>query len=172
MKGIYKVIDEQTIVEKLKKLFAKNLGADETQITNESRLIEDLGADSLDVIDLVEEAQAEFDIEIKDEDIERIKTFGDVVLCITEMYNAEEVVQGAQFVSEVEISEINKDVDPYAIEISNEEEAAQDKEAIGTGVSMAGKSIDNAEKTLEEVKQIKTVDQAIKYEHESKEYTM
>lgn len=72
----------EDLFERVKLLIIDILTVKEDQITPESRLVEDLGADSLDVVDLIEAAQTEFDVEIKDEDIEGIKTIRDVILCV------------------------------------------------------------------------------------------
>lgn len=67
------------VFEKIKKILSEQLEVDESEITAESNMIEDLGADSLDLVDLVMTVEDEFDIEVPDEDIENIKTVGDVV---------------------------------------------------------------------------------------------
>ncbi|HAA81323.1 MAG TPA: acyl carrier protein, partial [Thermoanaerobacter sp.] len=58
---------------------AEQLGIDPEEITMESSFIDDLGADSLDIVELIMALEEEFDIEIPDEDAEKIKTVGDVV---------------------------------------------------------------------------------------------
>ncbi len=73
------------ILEKLKALLSQQFQIDEEQINPETRLIEDLGADSLDVVDLAEVVEDEFDIEISDDMIENIHTVGDIVKCISEL---------------------------------------------------------------------------------------
>lgn len=67
------------VFEKVKEILCDQLGIDEDEITLETNLIEDLGADSLDLVDFVMSLEEEFDKEIPDEDIEKIKTVGDVV---------------------------------------------------------------------------------------------
>jgi len=64
---------------RIKKIIVDRLGVDESKITENSSFIDDLGADSLDIIDLVMAFEEEFDIEIPDEDVEKMKTFGDVI---------------------------------------------------------------------------------------------
>lgn len=73
------------ILEKLKPILTEGLGINESKIVPDAKLVEDLGADSLDVVDLIAAAQDEFDIEIKDEDIEEIKTIEDIILCISRL---------------------------------------------------------------------------------------
>jgi len=65
--------------DRIKKIIVNRLGIDESKITENSSFIDDLGADSLDIIDLVMAFEEEFDIEIPDEDVEKMKTFGDVL---------------------------------------------------------------------------------------------
>ena len=65
------------IFEKVKGILAEQLDIDEDSITADSSIVEDLGADSLDIVDLVMSLEDEFDTEIPDEAIEGIKTVGD-----------------------------------------------------------------------------------------------
>jgi acyl carrier protein len=67
------------IFEKVRDIIAEQLGIDPDEITMESSFIDDLGADSLDIVELIMALEEEFDIEIPDEDAEKIKTVGDVV---------------------------------------------------------------------------------------------
>jgi len=67
------------ILEKVKKILVDQLDVDEGAITLESSVIDDLGADSLDVVDMVMSLEEEFDIEIPDEEIETLKTVGDII---------------------------------------------------------------------------------------------
>ena len=60
--------------ERVKKIVAEQLGSGEDEITNESSFIDDLGADSLDTVELVMALEEEFDIEIPDDDAEKIAT--------------------------------------------------------------------------------------------------
>lgn len=70
--------------EQVKKILCEQLDLDDEQVTMESAIIEDLGADSLDIVDLVMTLEEEFDTEIPDEDIEGLKTVGDIVKYIEE----------------------------------------------------------------------------------------
>ena len=63
-----------SIEERVKKIVAEQLGSGEDEITNESSFIDDLGADSLDTVELVMALEEEFDIEISDDDAEKIAT--------------------------------------------------------------------------------------------------
>lgn len=65
--------------ERIKTVIADQLGVDESSITMDSAFIDDLGADSLDVVELIMGLENEFDLEIPDEDAETITTVGDVV---------------------------------------------------------------------------------------------
>ncbi len=76
------------IFEKLKALLSHKFEVEESVISPDTRLIEDLGADSLDVVDLVEAVQDEFEVEVKDEDIEGIKTVKDMMVCISNLLEA------------------------------------------------------------------------------------
>ncbi len=67
------------IFEKLKEIIAEQLEVEDDAITMEAELVEDLGADSLDLVDLVMSIEDEFDVEVPDEAIENIKTIGDAV---------------------------------------------------------------------------------------------
>lgn len=72
------------VEEKVKKIIAEQLGVDEEDITPDSSFIEDLGADSLDTVELVMAFEEEFGIEIADEDAEKILTVQNVVDYIKE----------------------------------------------------------------------------------------
>lgn len=65
--------------EKLKKIIAEVLNVDEEEITLETTFVDDLGADSLDVFQIIMGLEEEFDIEIANEDAEKIVTVGDAV---------------------------------------------------------------------------------------------
>ncbi len=73
------------IFEKLKKIIAEQLNIDEDIITLESSFKDDLGADSLDIVELVMAVEEEFDIEFPDEDAENISTVSDAVEYISSM---------------------------------------------------------------------------------------
>ena len=65
--------------EKIKSIIVEQLGVDENTITLDTSFIDDLGADSLDIVELVMGFESEFDMEIPDEDAETISTVGDAV---------------------------------------------------------------------------------------------
>ncbi len=61
------------VQDKIKQIIVDELGVDEAEVTENARFIEDLGADSLDLVELVMRFEEEFDIEIPDEDAEKIQ---------------------------------------------------------------------------------------------------
>lgn len=67
------------VVDRVKELVVEQLGVDAEEVTEEASFIDDLGADSLDIVELVMAFEEEFDLEIPDEDAEKIKTVGDAV---------------------------------------------------------------------------------------------
>ena len=68
-----------TTLEKITKLLAEQLNIDVTKITTESKVIEDLGADSLDVVEMLMTLEDEFNITVSDEESVALKTVGDIV---------------------------------------------------------------------------------------------
>ncbi len=67
------------VFDKVKEILCLQLKVDEDSISLDSSIIDDLGADSLDVVDIIMTLQDEFDIEIPDEEVENIKTVGELV---------------------------------------------------------------------------------------------
>ena len=65
------------VQDKIKQIIVDELGVDEAEVTENARFIEDLGADSLDLVELVMRFEEEFDIEIHDEDAEKIQSVRD-----------------------------------------------------------------------------------------------
>ena len=74
----------EEVFERVKKIIVEQLGATEASVTMEASFIDDLGADSLDIVELVMALEEEFDIEIPDSDAEKVVTVGDVVDYIKE----------------------------------------------------------------------------------------
>ncbi|MGF1466207.1 MAG: acyl carrier protein [Sandaracinaceae bacterium] len=74
--------------DKVKEIISQQLDVDVSQIKEESQFIEDLGADSLAIVELVLAFEEHFEIEIPDEDTEKIRTVGDAVSYITEHMSA------------------------------------------------------------------------------------
>lgn len=66
------------VFEKIKNILADQLGADPAEMTMETNIAKDLGADSLDVVDLLMSIEDEFEVEIPDEEIENIRTIGEL----------------------------------------------------------------------------------------------
>nr|WP_279387711.1 acyl carrier protein [Xylanivirga thermophila] len=65
--------------DKIKAIIVDQLGVEEDEVTMEASFIDDLGADSLDIVELIMALEDEFNMEIPDEDAEKISTVGDVV---------------------------------------------------------------------------------------------
>lgn len=65
--------------DKVRDIISEQLGIDANEITLESSFMDDLGADSLDIVELIMALESEFDLEIPDEDAEKINAVGDVV---------------------------------------------------------------------------------------------
>lgn len=74
--------DKAEIAERVKKIVTQHLGGDEDKVTEKSNFINDLGADSLDTVELVMAFEEEFDVEIPDEEAEKILTVGDAITFI------------------------------------------------------------------------------------------
>ena len=72
-------MSSEEVFEKVKNVIIEQLGVAENNITMEASFIDDLGADSLDIVELVMALEEEFDIEIPDSDAEKVVTVGDVV---------------------------------------------------------------------------------------------
>lgn len=67
------------IIDKVKALIVEQLGVEEEDVKIESSFVDDLGADSLDIVELVMALEEEFELEIPDEDAEKIRTVGEAV---------------------------------------------------------------------------------------------
>ncbi|MFC1478220.1 acyl carrier protein [Candidatus Margulisiibacteriota bacterium] len=78
---------EQEVFEKVKNVVIDQLGVNESEITKDASYIDDLGADSLDTVELVMAFEEEFDTEIPDEEAEKITTVGKTVSYILEHLN-------------------------------------------------------------------------------------
>lgn len=72
-------MDEAQVLAQVKKVVAEQLGVADSEIKNESSFVDDLGADSLDTVELVMALEEAFKTEIPDEDAEKIKTINDTV---------------------------------------------------------------------------------------------
>ena len=75
---------EKPVEERVKEIVVEQLGVEENDVAPAAKFIEDLGADSLDTVELVMAFEEEFDIEIPDEDAEKITTVGDAIQYIKE----------------------------------------------------------------------------------------
>ena len=72
-------MNEQEIFEKVKAIVVEQLGVEEEKVTKEATFVDDLAADSLDIVELVMQIEDDFDIEIDDSEAENIVTIADVV---------------------------------------------------------------------------------------------
>jgi len=77
-------MSDKPIEEKVKDIIVEQLGVNPEQVTPTASFIEDLGADSLDIVELVMAFEEEFSVEVPDEDAEKLQTVGDVIKYIEE----------------------------------------------------------------------------------------
>src|SRR6476660_8440319 len=76
LRGTFPMADN---AQKVRDIIEKELGVEREKLTDEASFIEDLGADSLDIVELVMEFEKEFNIDIPDEDAEKLRTVGDAI---------------------------------------------------------------------------------------------
>ena len=72
-------MSSEEVFDKVKEIIVEQLGVAENSVTQEASFIDDLGADSLDIVELIMALEEEFDLEIPDSDAEKVVTVGDVV---------------------------------------------------------------------------------------------
>ena len=72
-------MSSEEVFDKVKEIIVEQLGVAENAVTQEASFIDDLGADSLDIVELIMALEEEFDLEIPDSDAEKVVTVGDVV---------------------------------------------------------------------------------------------
>lgn len=77
-------MDAETIEQRIRPLIAEQLGVEENKVTRNASFVDDLNADSLDLVEMVMSLEEEFKIEISDEDAERIRSVGDAIDFIQE----------------------------------------------------------------------------------------
>jgi len=73
-----------SVEQKVKEIIVEQLGVEESQVTHEAKFVDDLGADSLDTVELVMALEEAFDLEIPDEDAEKITSVGDAIKYIND----------------------------------------------------------------------------------------
>ena len=78
------------IEQRVKSIIVEKLGVEEDEVTKESTLMEDLGADSLDTVELIMEFEKTFDIKISDEMSDKIRNVGDIYETVNELVNTTE----------------------------------------------------------------------------------
>ncbi len=78
----------QTVAERVKKIIVDKLGVDDNEVIPDANFIQDLGADSLDTVELIMEFEKEFDVSIPDEQAEKIQTVGQAVEYLEAQTNA------------------------------------------------------------------------------------
>lgn len=76
------------VADRVKKIIVDKLGVDEGEVTPEANFIQDLGADSLDTVELIMEFEKEFDVSIPDEQAEKIQTVGQAIEYLEAHINA------------------------------------------------------------------------------------
>ncbi|BCU75680.1 acyl carrier protein [Luteolibacter sp. LG18] len=76
-------MSDKSIEDRVKDIIVDQLGVSADQVTLEAKFIEDLGADSLDTVELVMAFEEEFEIEVPDEEAEKLQSVGDVVTYVT-----------------------------------------------------------------------------------------
>ena len=81
---IQKILEMSEIKSKVVSIIVDKLGVDESEVTNEASFTNDLGADSLDTVELIMEFEKEFNIAIPDDQAEKIQTVGDAISYIEE----------------------------------------------------------------------------------------
>ena len=86
---------DKSIEEKVKDIIVEQLGVNPEQVTPQASFIEDLGADSLDIVELVMAFEEEFGVEVPDEDAEKLQTVGDVINYIKERAKPKEGESGS-----------------------------------------------------------------------------
>jgi acyl carrier protein len=72
-------MSDKSIEDRVKDIIVDQLGVNADQVTTEAKFVEDLGADSLDTVELVMAFEEEFDIEVPDEEAEKLQAVGDVI---------------------------------------------------------------------------------------------
>lgn len=77
-----------TVAERVKTIIVDKLGVDENEVSPESNFIQDLGADSLDTVELIMEFEKEFEVSIPDEQAEKILTVGDAITYLEAQVNS------------------------------------------------------------------------------------
>lgn len=75
-------MSDKSIEDRVKDIIVDQLGVNADQVTPEAKFVEDLGADSLDTVELVMAFEEEFDIEVPDEEAEKLQSVGDVITYI------------------------------------------------------------------------------------------
>lgn len=74
----------ESVEEKVKEIIVNELGVEAEKVTEDASFVEDLGADSLDIVELVMAFEESFDLEIPDEDAEKLQTVGDAIRYLKE----------------------------------------------------------------------------------------
>jgi acyl carrier protein len=77
-------VDVETIEQRIRPLIAEQLGVEESKVTRNASFVDDLNADSLDLVEMIMSLEEEFKLEISDEDAEKIHTVGDAIDYIQE----------------------------------------------------------------------------------------
>lgn len=78
-------MEKSEVIVKVKQILVENLGVSEKELVEGANLVDDLGADSLDSVEIVMELENEFDIEIPDEDAEKLTTVGAIIDAVADV---------------------------------------------------------------------------------------
>jgi len=82
------------IADRVREIIAEQLLVDAEDVTDEASFVEDLGADSLDTVELIMEFEDEFGVEIPDEDAEKVQTVGEAITYIERLVQEKEAAEG------------------------------------------------------------------------------
>ena len=104
-----------SIEEQVKSIVAEQLGVKEDEVTNDASFVDDLGADSLDTVELVMALEEEFETEIPDEEAEKITTVQQAIDFVNSRSVSKENIRGAAFPAALHVSEAVLPLRPHLV---------------------------------------------------------